>query len=152
MINIKKLFKQLLETLSPNNRITPENITTLKSNEIFVFGSNTGGFHGAGAASMALAFGAKMRKGVGLFGQTYAIPTKKVVKNGLVTMSLEEIRPYVLDFIDYAYIHPNKIFLVTQIGCGLAGYKPSQIAPLFKRAINVENIYLPQVFWDELNR
>ena len=125
------------------NRITPERITTLRKNEIFVFGSNLAGAHGGGAAYLAYErFGAIMGKGVGLQGQSYAIPT---MQGGVNT-----ILPYVEEFIDFAKKHPELTFLVTKIGCGIAGFTPEQIAPLFAGAIDVENIHLPQDFWEEL--
>ena len=123
------------------NRITPEFITTLQPNEIFVFGSNLGGIHAGGAARMArLHFGAEMGKGVGIQGQSYAIPT---MQGGV-----ETIKPYVDEFIAYASQHPDKQFLVTPIGCGIAGFRAEEIAPLFKDAQNIENISLPEDFWE----
>ena len=123
------------------NRITPEFITTLQPNEIFVFGSNLGGIHAGGAARMArLHFGAKMGKGVGIQGQSYAIPT---MQGGV-----ETIKPYVDEFITYASQHPDKQFLVTPIGCGIAGFRAEEIAPLFNDAKNIENISLPEDFWE----
>ena len=126
-----------------SNRITPEYITSLKPNEIFVFGSNLAGMHGGGAARTArLYFGAVMGNGDGPQGQSYAIPT---MQGGV-----ETIRPYVNKFIDYAKAHPELTFLVTPIGCGIAGFTPDEIAPLFEEAVSVENIHLPQSFWEEL--
>ena len=126
-----------------NHRITPDLIQKLAPNEVFVFGSNLAGMHGGGAARAArLYFGAIMGVGVGPQGQCYAIPT---MQGGV-----ETIRPYVDQFIDYAKIQPQKIFLVTPIGCGIAGFTPEQIAPLFAPAIQVPNIYLPKSFWDIL--
>ena len=126
-----------------SNRITPEYITSLKSNEIFVFGSNLAGMHGGGAARMArLYFGAVLGNGDGPQGQSYAIPT---MQGGV-----ETIRPYVDKFIGYAKAHPEQTFLVTPIGCGIAGFTPDDIAPLFENAVSVENIHLPQSFWEEL--
>ncbi|MBR6757612.1 MAG: hypothetical protein IKM35_03975 [Bacteroidaceae bacterium] len=120
-------------------RYTPEMITSLSDKEIFVFGSNLQGFHGGGAARMArLHFGAEWGKGVGMQGRCYAIPT---MHGGIA-----EIRPYVDDFIDYAIAHPEYTFLVTRIGCGIAGFTDEQIAPLFARAIDVVNIVLPREF------
>ena len=122
---------------------TPERISKLNPNEIFVFGSNLAGAHGGGAAYLAYErFGAIMGKGVGLQGQSYAIPT---MQGGVNT-----ILPYVEEFIDFAKKHPELTFLVTKIGCGIAGFTPEQIAPLFAGAIDVENIHLPQDFWEEL--
>ena len=87
-------------------------------------------------------WGAVWGKGVGLQGQTYAIPT---MQGGVDT-----IRPYVDEFISLAKQHPNKTFLVTEIGCGIAGFSVGQIAPLFKKAMTVDNIYLPEKFWNIL--
>ena len=122
-------------------RITPRWIDSLKENEIFVFGSNLAGMHGGGAARIArLHFGAVMGKGVGLQGQSYAIPT---MQGGV-----ETIRPYVDDFIDFANHHPELHFLVTPIGCGIAGFEAEDIAPLFKSAKEMKNISLPESFWE----
>lgn len=126
-------------------RITPDNITHLNDKEIFVFGSNLGGRHGKGAAKTALTWGARYGQGNGLWGKTYAIPTKSY--DVRKTLSIEKIKVYVDEFIEQAKYHIGNIFLVTEIGCGLAGYKPKEIAPLFKNAIEIENIYLPKNFW-----
>lgn len=118
---------------------TPERITNLKPNEIFVFGSNLAGAHGGGAAWIAhQRFGAIMGQGVGLQGQSYAIPT---MQGGVKT-----IKPYVDDFIAFAKAHPEYKFLVTKIGCGIAGFSTEEIAPLFAKAIDVDNIILPVEF------
>lgn len=120
-------------------RIAPSYISKLAPNEIFVFGSNLEGMHGGGAALTAYKkFGAIWGQGIGLQGQSYAIPT---MQGGV-----ETIKPYVDEFIDFARKHPDLRFLVTPIGCGIAGFKPSQIAPLFKEAKNIFNIYLPKEF------
>ena len=122
-------------------RITPRWIDSLKENEIFVFGSNLAGMHGGGAARIArLHFGAVMGKGVGLQGQSYAIPT---MQGGV-----ETIRPYVEEFIIFAHQHPELHFLVTPIGCGIAGFEAEDIAPLFKKAKEMKNISLPESFWE----
>lgn len=124
-------------------RVTPEWIDDLQENQVFVFGSNLAGMHGGGAARVArLRFGAVMGKGVGMQGRSYAIPT---MQGGT-----ETIRPYVNDFIAYAKEHPELTFLVTPIGCGIAGFEPEDIAPLFEEASNVENIWLPESFWKVL--
>jgi len=131
-------------------RITPENITELKENEIFVFGSNLAGRHGKGAARQALKFGARYWKGFGFSGNTYAIPTKGI---DLINFSISEIGEWVFYFIRDASL-PFNIhykFLVTKIGCGLAGYTPEEIAPLFTPAVELENVYLPSSFWEVLN-
>ena len=118
-------------------RTTPEYITELKPGEIFVFGSNLQGMHGGGAARIAYQkFGAIMGQGVGLQGQSYGIPT---MQGGV-----ETIRPYVDEFIAFAKEHPNLTFLVTRIGCGIAGFTDDEIAPLFTGAHGVENIVLPE--------
>ena len=122
-------------------RITPRWIDSLKENEIFVFGSNLAGMHGGGAARIArLHFGAVMGKGVGLQGQSYAIPT---MQGGV-----ETIRPYVEEFLDFAKHHPEMQFLVTPIGCGIAGFEAEDIAPLFEEAKQIKNISLPESFWE----
>lgn len=131
-------------------RITPEKITMLKDNEIFVFGSNCSGRHGKGAAKTALGWGAKWGQAAGLQGKTYGIPTKDASIRRV--LSVNEIKPYVDEFIEFAKKNPQLTFLVTEIGCGLAGMKPKEIAPLFNEAINVSNIYLPTRFWHRLNR
>jgi hypothetical protein len=128
-------------------RITPERITSLKPGFIFTFGSNEAGRHGKGAAKQALRWGAVYFRGIGMQGQTYAIPTKD---RSIKTLPLDKIQNYVEEFIDFAIAHPELTFLVVEIGCMLAGYKPEQIAPLFKRAIEVENIHLPRRFWTVL--
>jgi len=126
-----------------NNRITPERIQYLAQNEIFVFGSNLSGMHGGGAARLAYdKWGAVWGQGVGLQGQTYAIPT---MQGGV-----ETIKPYVDEFINFAKEHPQLKFFVTKIGCGIAGFSEKQIAPLFKDALDVENICLPQSFFNFL--
>lgn len=116
-------------------------------NEVFVFGSNLAGRHGAGAAKFALKYGAVYGEGIGLFGQTYAIPTKD---ENIKTLPISIIRSFVSEFIDFAEDNPDKIFLVTHVGCRLAGYKYSDIAPLFLNAIELKNVILPKEFLDEL--
>lgn len=120
-------------------------ITKLKEDEIFVFGSNEAGRHGAGAAKQALKWGAKYGIGFGLQGNTFAIPTKD--KN-LKILPIEKIKEYVVLFIDFAEKHQEYTFLVTAIGCGLAGYKPEQIGPLFTRINTKEicNVIIPPEF------
>ena len=120
-----------------NREYTPERISELKQNEIFVFGSNLAGAHGGGAARLAYnKFGAIWGEGVGLHGQSYAIPT---MQGGV-----ETIRPYVDEFIQFAGEHPELTFLVTRIGCGIAGFTDDEISPLFKKAHSIENIVLPE--------
>ncbi len=123
--------------------VTPENIRTLMPNQVFVFGSNLMGHHGGGAARAALdKFGAVWGVGVGMQGQSYAIPTMQG--------PVETIRPYVDQFIDFAKAHPEQHFLVTAIGCGIAGFRPEEIAPLFAKAIDMENVSLPKRFIEVL--
>jgi hypothetical protein len=129
-------------------RITPEEITSISEGEVFTFGSNQSGKHGRGAAKTALGWGAKYGQAAGLQGKTYGIPTKdKTVRR---VLSVNEIKEYVDDFIEFAKTRPDLTFYVTEIGCGLSGYKPKDIAPLFKDAVEVENIYLPARFWHKL--
>ena len=120
-------------------RYTPDRITHLNENEVFVFGSNLGGMHGGGAARTAYEnFGAVWGEGVGHFGKTYAIPT---MQGGV-----ETIKPYVDQFIAYAAEHPELTFYVTRIGCGIAGFRDDEIAPLFKDCKNMDNVVLPRSF------
>ena len=101
-------------------------------NTIFVFGSNLAGRHGKGAALTArLYHGAIYGQGNGKQGNSYAIPTKDIY---LRSLPLDTIQFYVEIFINYAKQHPELTFFVTRIGCGLAGYTDTQIAPMFKNA------------------
>jgi len=126
-------------TEQPN--IASGKIDVLEKDEIFVFGSNLAGQHKGGAAKAAhLKFGAEWGVGVGLTGQAYAIPT---MQGGV-----ETIKPYVDEFIEFAKVHTDLKFLVTRIGCGIAGFKDEEIAPLFKKAMSVYNIFLPKEFYD----
>ena len=116
-------------------------IDVLEKDEIFVFGSNLAGHHMGGAARVAnMKFGAEWGVGVGLTGQTYAIPT---MQGGV-----ETIKPYVDEFIEFAKQRQDLKFLVTRIGCGIAGFKDEEIAHLFRKAVNINNIYLPKEFYD----
>ena len=121
------------------SQFTPDFITELKENEIFVFGSNLEGMHGGGAARLAYnKFGAIWGQGVGLQGQSYGIPT--------MHGGVEDIKPYVDEFIEFAKSHPELTFLVTRIGCGIAGFRDEEIAPLFKECIEINNVILPRSF------
>ena len=123
-------------------RVTPDNIRTLAPGEIFVFGSNIRGFHAGGAAAAAMHhFGAVWGQGEGLQGQSYAIPTME---------GIESLKSAVERFTQFAAEHPELRFLVTRIGCGIAGYTPATIAPLFRDCINLENVTLPADFWQIL--
>lgn len=126
-----------------SRRITPDWITHLEDNEIFVFGSNLKGMHGGGAARIALEkFGAVWGQGTGLQGNSYAIPT--------MHGGTDAIAPYVDEFIAFAREHKEMKFYVTRIGCGIAGFAVQEMAPLFKAALDEENIYLPKDFIEEL--
>lgn len=127
-----------------NRPFTPEWITELEPNEVFVFGSNLQGMHAGGAARVAFEnFGAIYGEGTGLQGQSYAIPT---MQGGVDT-----IEPYVKEFIAFAKAHSELTFLVTPIGCGIAGFTAQEIAPLFYHAMDVENIILPEEFAEIVN-
>ena len=117
-------------------RVTPERITELAENEVFVFGSNLAGAHGGGAALLAYRkFGAIWGQGVGLQGQSYGIPT--------MHGGVDAIKPYVDEFIEFAKTRPDLTFLVTRVGCGIAGFTNEEISPLFVKAHEVPNIVLP---------
>lgn len=110
--------------------------------DIFVFGSNLIGRHGAGSAKWAKDFhGAIYGEGIGRHGNSYAIPTKD---EKIQTLPLERIEPHIKVFLDYALMHPHLQFYVVPVGCGLAGYKPEQIAPMFKGV--PQNVHLPEEF------
>lgn len=134
------------DAVNPDSpQYTPDFITELKEEEIFVYGSNMLGLHHGGAARIAYEkFGAVWGKGVGHYGQTYAIPT---MQGGV-----ETIRPYVDEFIQYAREHPELTFLVTRIGCGIAGFRDEEIAPLFADAMDLANVLLPKTFVSVLTR
>ncbi len=121
---------------------SPAIITHLQPNEVFVFGSNLAGRHGKGAALLARRkFGAREGQGTGLMGQAYGIATKGWK---LDVLSLREIQIQVERFLRVALAHPEKRFLVTEIGCGLAGYTPREIAPFFRE--RQANVLLPARF------
>lgn len=125
-------------------RVTPNWIEDLQEGQIFVFGSNEAGHHDGGAARIALEkFGAAYGQGRGLQGRSYAIPT--------MAGSLGAIARDVDEFIMFADSHPDLTFLVTRIGCGIAGWRDEDIAPLFARAYSLPNVYLPAEFWRVLS-
>lgn len=125
-------------------RTTPENIQSLEPNEVFVFGSNEAGLHGAGASRTAYyKFDAVWAKGWGKNGRSFAIPTKDVDIN---TLPLSIIQKYVDEFLKFAKATPEYTYMVTEIGCGLAGYTPEDIAPMFKGAVGLDNVALPLKF------
>ena len=122
-------------------RISPDRINDLNEIEIFVFGSNLQGSHGGGAAAIAAKkFGAIWGQGVGLQGQSYGIPT--------MHGGISSIKPYVDEFIEFAKNNTQLNFLVTRIGCGIAGFSEEEMAPLFENATSLENVYLPDSFWE----
>lgn len=133
-------------TVNPDDlKYTPENITELGEDEVFVFGSNLAGRHSGGAARVARQkFGAIMGQGVGMQGQSYAIPT---MQGGV-----ETIRPYVDEFIELAREWDQTTFYVTRIGCGIAGFSDEEIAPLFDEAYDLYNVRLPSSFADIIRR
>lgn len=130
-------------------RITPDSIgQDLPRDVIFVYGSNELGIHGSGAARLAFNhFGAKMNHGFGISGQSFGIPTKDWE---IQTLPLETIRFYVERFNDFVtrHLYSKWNFYVTRIGCGLAGYTPKDIAPMFAPLRHVKNVWLPQDFID----
>lgn len=122
-----------------NLKYTPDNITHLDEDEVFVFGSNLQGMHCGGAARTAVQkFGAIMGQGEGMQGQSYAIPT---MQGGV-----ETIKPYVDRFIELACEWDQTTFYVTRIGCGIAGFTDEEIAPLFDKAFDLYNVRLPESF------
>lgn len=119
-----------------NRRIAPDFITELSQCEIFVFGSNLEGQHAGGAARIANEkFGAVWGVGVGPIGRSYAIPT--------MHGGLDVIKPYVDQFVEYAKNHPLNRFLLTRIGCGIAGFKDRDMAPLFRNVLALPNVAIP---------
>jgi hypothetical protein len=138
---ILKWISDLIGANPPHDkriRMTPKQINHLEQDEVFVFGSNLTGNHAGGAARTALKWGAVMGQGEGLQGKTYAIPT--------MFKTVEEIKPFVYRFIQFAKDNPSKRFLVTKIGCGIAGFKSEEIEPLFENVIKfkIPNICLPE--------
>jgi hypothetical protein len=131
-------------------KFTPDPVYSLEPNQIFVFGSNESGYHGAGAALVAKKmFGAVQYQGVGLQGKSYAIPTKNRM---IETLPLAKIENYIDTFIGFANINLQYEFLVTKIGCGLAGYSVNDIASLFRNKNLTNNIILPKEFVEYLLR
>lgn len=143
--NLYAFQQEFSNTGHPKKQPAPDVITRLSNNQVFVFGSNLQGAHAGGAAHAAVvSFGAVWGQGVGLQGQSYAIPTMQG--------PVETIKPYVDEFTRFAAEHPELEFLVTRIGCGIAGFKDYQIAPLFKDALVLDNVRLPQSFLQLLQK
>ena len=124
--------------------LTPENIQELKENQIFVFGSNMNGNHAGGAARLAVEkFGAIMGKAKGIQGQSYAIPT---LDKDMQKVTEEELLVFLENFRNYANEHPEKEFLLTAIGTGIAGFDASYMAYMVLRANLPDNVTLPKEF------
>lgn len=146
-------YPEYFKSFFMEGRVTPENITEIGINEVFVFASNIQGVHGKGSAKQALKWGARWGTGQGLIGSTYAIPTRDYLgMKRFKTLDLGTIGHYVDQYIFDAKLYSYKKFLTTKIGCGYAGLTVEQVAPLFKAAVHVQNISLPKEFWDILNR
>lgn len=129
-------------------KITNEKTNTLLPHEIFVFGSNLKGVHGAGAARYAMDnFGAVLGVGEGFTGQCYALPTKD---EDIQTRDLLLITKSVIRLYQSVVSHPDRFFIITAVGCGLAGLKAEDIAPMFRNFLKFENVSLPQSFVDVL--
>lgn len=139
MVTPTGLLVGAVSSMAYDREFTPQYITKLEPNEIFVFGSNLQGFHGGGAAALAhRCFGAVWGQGEGLQGQSYALPTMFADPN--------DMQPYVAKLILCAQAHPEFKFYVTEVGCGIAGFTVAQIAPLFVSALDKPNIILPESF------
>ena len=128
-----------------NMKYTPENIRHLEPNQIFVYGANEAYIHGAGAARLAMKWGAKYGA-AGLVGQTYGIPTKD---RQIYSLPLDKIQFHVNTFLAFAFTHPEYEFLVTKIGCGLANFSPKDIATMFATVKTgaFNNVILPEEFY-----
>lgn len=124
---------------------TPDYIDRLLDNQVFVFGSNSLGYHTGGASKMARRFGAIWGQAEGIQGQSYAIP----VDFGKGNMA-PDIQPYIDRFIAYAKNHPENHFLVTRVGCGIAGYTDMEMAKYFREALSMNNVSLPRSFINAL--
>lgn len=133
------------------DRITGLVNGSIPKNHVFVFGSNYPyGRHGAGAAKTAkLYYGAKNGVGEGLMGQSYGLPTVDWTKKYRPLKPIE-IKKYADNFIQCAKDNPHLTFLLTEVGCGLAGCNVKDIAPLFKECVDLENVKMPQKFWEVL--
>lgn len=138
-------FELIRRRNTTKSRVTPDMIERLDANQIFVFGSNTDGRHGGGAAHYAhKCFGAEWGVAEGMTGKTYAIPTCTAF---IEKIGLDAIAESVKRFAEQARRTPEAEYLVTPIGCGIAGFTVEEIAPLFSDCVNIENVCLPQSFW-----
>ena len=125
-------------------RITPENIQELGENQVFVFGSNMNGNHAGGAARLAVEkFGAIMGKSEGIQGQSYAIPT---LDKDMQKVTEKELMDALANLRHYATEHPEKEFLLTAIGTGIAGFDPNYMAYMVLRAKLPDNVTMPKEF------
>lgn len=124
-------------------RVTPVWIDSLGKNEVLVYDSNLAASYNTSIGRLALKFGAVYKKYYGMSGDTFAIPTKD---RKLRALPLDDIDIYVEGFLIAAKQNRDRIFMVTEIGCGAAGYKPWEIAPMFERAVTMRNVYLPDRF------
>lgn len=147
MKSSSKNIKDINITLKRRTSVEP--IEKLEDNEVFVFGSNLAGRHGAGAARLArMEWGAKYGIGEGPTGQTYALPT---CDEDIEPLPLSTIRESIHKFLLHTIRNADKEFLVTKIGCGLGGYTPKEIAPLFPiTVLRLENVHLPEEFWHHI--
>ena len=127
---------------------TPDYIDTLLTGQIFVFGSNALGYHTGGASGTARKkFGAVWGQAEGLQGQSYAIP----VDYGKNIRKDKEVKEAVDRFVAFAKGHPELFFLVTRVGCGIAGYHDDEMAQFFIDALELKNVSLPKSFVEALN-
>lgn len=125
-------------------KLTPDNIQELTENQIFVFGSNMNGNHAGGAARLAVEkFGAVMGQAEGIQGQSYAIPT---LDKDMQKVTEEELITYLGNFREFAEEHPEKEFLLTAIGTGIAGFDTNYMAYMILRANLPDNVTLPKEF------
>lgn len=123
-------------------KTTPSNITKLEDNQVFVFGSNMNGNHAGGAARTAVKnFGAIEGQAIGIQGQSYAIPT---LDADMDKISLDDLLIHINNFKSFANANPEKEFIVTKIGCGIAGFDEDEIKPLVHCLIGLPNVLLPE--------
>jgi hypothetical protein len=149
----KRLWQFTYNLYPPTYNYSPDNISELAGDEIFVWGSNTEGRSGMGAAKLAVSkFGAIYGQAEGLQGQSYAIITTDLSKSYRPSVSIELVTEQVNKFIQFAKDNTHLTFLVTEVGCGLAGFSIQQVAPLFKPVLldKLSNVRLPKRFVREL--